>query len=95
MFPVILFAAAASVVPHLDIERLCQGAASDEYKTCIESEQSARGTLEQNWASYPDKVRKECARIVRVAPESSYAELQTCIESQTGDRAAPDPAPVK
>ena len=95
MLPVILLAAAVGALPHLDIERVCHGGASDDYKTCLESEQNARSTLEQNWATYPAKVRKECARVVRVAPESSYAELQTCIESQTGDRAKDNTAPIK
>jgi hypothetical protein len=92
VLPIVLIAATLSGVPQLNIERICHGAAAnrltdDEYKTCLDSEQTARSTLEQKWAQYPDKVRKECARVVRIAPESSYAELQTCIESQTGDRA--------
>ena len=91
MLPIVIVAATLSAVPQLNIERVCRGAAAhqssdDEYKTCLDSEQTARSTLEQKWARYPDKVRKECARVVRIAPESSYAELQTCIESQTGDR---------
>lgn len=91
MLPIVLIAATLSAVPQLNIERVCRGpaahqSADDEYKTCLSSEQNARSTLEQNWAQYPDKVRKECAHVVRVAPESSYAELQTCIESQTGNR---------
>lgn len=98
MLPIVLIAAALSAVPHLNIERICHGSAAhqssdDEYKTCLDSEQNARSTLEQKWAQYPDKVRKECAHVVRVAPESSYAELQTCIESQTGER--DDAAPMK
>jgi hypothetical protein len=88
MLPVVLFAAAVSALPHLDIERVCRGGniADDEYKTCLGSEQSARSTLEQKWAQYPARIRNECAHVVRVAPESSYAELQTCIESQDGER---------
>ena len=98
MLPIVLIAATLSAVPQLNIERICHGPAAhrlsdDEYKTCLDSEQNARDTLTQKWAQYPDKVRKECARVVRIAPESSYAELQTCIESQTGDRDGA--APIK
>jgi hypothetical protein len=32
---------------------------------------------------------------VTIAPESSYAELQTCIESQTGDRGKDGATPIK
>lgn len=100
MLPIIVIAAALSAVPDLNIERICRGAAAhrltdDEYKTCLDSEKSARNTLEQKWAQYPDKVRKECARVVRIAPESSYAELQTCIESQTRDSDQDGLAPLK
>jgi hypothetical protein len=89
VLPIVLIAAALSGVPQLNIDRICRGAAAnrstdEEYKTCLDSEQNARNALEQKWAQFPDKVRKECARVVRIAPESSYAELQTCIESQTG-----------
>jgi hypothetical protein len=100
VLPIVFIAASLSGVPQLNIERICRGAAAhrladDEYKTCLSSEQTARSTLEQKWAQYPDKVRKECAHVVRIAPESSYAELQTCIESQTGDRGKDGATPIK
>jgi hypothetical protein len=100
VLPIFIIAVALSAVPQLNIERVCRGpaahqSADDEYKTCLSSEQNARSALEQNWAQYPDKVRKECARVVKIAPESSYAELQTCIESQIGNRDKDGLAPVK
>jgi hypothetical protein len=99
MLPIVLIAATMSALPQLNIERVCRGAgagmAEDEYKTCVESEHSALAALQQKWAQYPAKVRNECAHVVRVAPESSYAELQTCIESQTGDRGNLGSAPAK
>ncbi len=100
---VLLIAAAGSALPHLDIERVCRGgrlgpaalgAGADEYKSCVSSEHTALATLQQKWTRYPAKVRNECAQVVRIAPESSYAELQTCIESQTGEIAS-GPAPAK
>ncbi|HLJ71415.1 MAG TPA: hypothetical protein VKU03_08865 [Roseiarcus sp.] len=89
MLPIILIAAAISALPHFDIDRICRGDGSDrakaEYKTCTGSEQTALAALQQKWAQYPAKLRKECAHVARVAPESTYVELQTCIESQIGD----------
>jgi hypothetical protein len=81
-----LLAAALSSLPHLDIERLCRGGASDkeknDYQSCASSERSAESALRQNWPRYPAKVRNECAHVMSLAPEASYVELQTCIESQ-------------
>ena len=92
MLPIVFIALAMTALPHLNSERVCGDKAvdksSDDYKTCLDSEHSAANTLQQKWAEYPAKVRNECARVVRAAPESSYAELQTCIESQTGDAKA-------
>jgi hypothetical protein len=97
VLPIVLIAAAISAIPHFDIDRICRGDGSDrakqEYKTCIGSEQTALSALQQKWAQYPARLRKECAHIARIAPESTYVELQTCIESQIGDaktRAAPN-----
>jgi hypothetical protein len=96
MVSVVLIAGFLNALPHLDIERVCGGArldnSKDEYSICVETEQSALGTLRQNWARYPASVREECANAVRIAPESSYYELQTCIESQT-DKNFPVRAP--
>lgn len=100
---VLLIAATASALPHLDIERVCRAgrldrnpaalsASVDEYNSCVSSEHTALAALQQKWTRYPAKVRNECAQVVRIAPESSYAELQTCIESQTGEIAGPAPA---
>jgi hypothetical protein len=84
----LLFAAAmATSAPHLDIERLCRGGlgdnAKEEYKSCVDAEHSAETTLRQKWAQYPAKARDECAHVMSLAPEASYVELQTCIESRT------------
>ena len=87
MLPIVFIAAVMTSLPSLDVERVCGGGPSDkekeEYRNCMNSEQSAKSKLEQNWAQYPAKVRNECAHVVKVAPEASYVELQTCIESQT------------
>ena len=93
MLPIVLIAATVAALPHLNVERICRGAAAhqlaeEEYKTCIDSEQRALASLQQKWAQYPAKVRRTCAHVVRVAPESSYVELQTCIESQAGENKA-------
>lgn len=89
MLPIVLIATALSALPHFDIDRICRGdgsvRAKAEYKTCLGSEQTALATLQQKWAQYPAKIRKECAHVARIAPESTYVELQTCIESQVGD----------
>jgi hypothetical protein len=84
----LLFAAVMTTsAPHLDIEHLCRGGpgdkAKEEYKSCVEAERSVETTLRQKWAQYPAKARDECARVMSLAPEASYVELQTCIETRT------------
>jgi hypothetical protein len=87
MIQLLLAAVISTSAPHLDIERLCRGGpgdkAKEEYKTCVDSERSAESALRQKWAQYPVKARSECAHVMRLAPEASYVELQTCIETRT------------
>jgi hypothetical protein len=87
MLPVFLIATVIGTIPHLDIERVCRGLSlenpKDEHAICVTSEQTALTALRQKWAQYPAGIRNECANVVRIAPESSYYELQICIESQT------------
>jgi hypothetical protein len=87
MLQLLLAAALATSTPHLDTERLCRGApgdkAKEDYKSCVDAERSAQSALQQKWAQYPIKARTECAHVMSLAPEASYVELQTCIETQT------------
>lgn len=93
MLSVVLVATIISTIPDLNIDRVCRGAGFDnsenEHLICITSERTALAALRQKWAQYPAGVRNECANVVRMAPESSYYELQICIESQTEDRWSP------
>jgi hypothetical protein len=83
----LLFAAAmATSAPHFDIERLCRSAPGDKaeaFKSCVDAEHSAESALRQKWTQYPVKARNECAHVMSLAPEASYVELQTCIETRT------------
>ena len=87
MVPIAFIAAVIASLPNLDSDRVCGGGpaekAKEEYKNCMNSEQTAKNKLQQNWAQYPAKIRSECAHEMKVAPQASYVELQTCIESQT------------
>ncbi|HEV3042352.1 MAG TPA: hypothetical protein VGY52_00610 [Roseiarcus sp.] len=86
MLPIVFIAAVMTSLPNLDMDRVCGGGpaekAKEEYKNCMNSEQTAKNKLQQNWAQYPAKIRNECSHVMEVAPQASYVELQTCIESQ-------------
>ena len=98
MLPIVLIATAIAALPHINAEKICRGGPvdtlNDDYKTCIESERTAESALQQKWAQYPAKIRRECVNALSFAPEASYVELQTCIESQTKD-ADSTLAPIK
>jgi hypothetical protein len=85
---IVLIAAAVSALPHFDVERLCHasglfntGDKSEQYKLCASGELAALSKLQKKWAQYPAKIRNECADMVRVAPGSSYVDLEVCIET--------------
>jgi hypothetical protein len=93
MAPLLFLAAIASVVPTLDVEKLCRGEASvhaqaADYDGCVKEQQAAQQELQAKWRQYPAKARDGCARAIRAAPGGSYVELETCIEIQT-DTGAP------
>jgi hypothetical protein len=86
LLPIIFIAAVIISLPNLDMDHVCGGPAErakEEYKNCMNSEQTSKNKLQQNWAQYPANIRNECAHVMKVAPRASYVELQTCIESQT------------
>jgi hypothetical protein len=97
--PMIFLAVALSAAPALNIDHACKGQASADKLThdfdgCVRDEKAAQATLNDHWASYPAKIRGDCARAIRAAPEGTYVELLTCIEIQTTS-SAPDLAPKK
>jgi hypothetical protein len=88
--PMIFLAAALSAIPTLDVNHACRGQASADKLThdfdgCMRDEKGAEDKLKESWSTYPGKVRNDCARAIRAAPEGTYVELLTCIEIQTSN----------
>ncbi len=75
----------ADRVPELNIEPSCRAAGAatvqgrDE-NACKRDEQTARGTLEQNWGQFTQLQRAECVRLSSLGGSPSYVELLTCLE---------------
>jgi hypothetical protein len=97
--PMLFLVAALAATPVLNIERACKGQAfadklTHDFDGCVRDEKAAQATLNDRWTTYPAKIRNDCARAIRAAPEGTYVELLTCIEIQTSNSGL-DLAPKK
>jgi hypothetical protein len=100
----VLFIAAASAaaaqqgVPKIDIGPSCRAAAKgsagmqQDFDSCRNSEESARDSLVQQWASFPAADRGSCYRLTTTGTPGTYTELLTCLEMKRDARKLPDNA---
>jgi hypothetical protein len=87
----ILFAADA--VPEFAIES-CRaaeesGSAARNAQACFQDEQTAKNTLQKNWANYDSSQKKRCQLLLKAGGKPSYVELLTCVEMKTGPATSP------
>ena len=90
---IILGAASAALAkdggpPNIDIQKTCRESAnaliglfgndSDNFKTCMNDEQTAREQLVKDWATYPALAKARCIQPKEFLP--GYVEWQSCIE---------------
>jgi hypothetical protein len=109
MTPVLMVMVLAASLPNVDPQKICQNARTaalpedkaSAFDSCVHDEQGAREQLKQKWSKFSANARATCAE--PEANMTSYVEMLTCLEMQSGsdfaigktpspDVAAPSPA---
>jgi hypothetical protein len=80
----------AASVPNVDPQKICQNARTaalpedkaSAFDSCVKDEQAAREQLQQKWAKFSANARATCAE--PQASMTSYVEMLTCLEMQSG-----------
>jgi hypothetical protein len=109
MTPVLIVMVLAASLPNVDPQKICQNARTaalpedkaSAFDSCVHDEQAARDQLRQKWSKFSANARATCAE--PEASMTSYVEMLTCLEMQSGsdfavgrppspDVAAPPPA---
>jgi hypothetical protein len=80
-----VLAAAAPVVPTLDIRPHCQTVARNaapvgDVDSCLKVEEKARAELAAQWGQFAPGDKEHCLRLSRMGVEPTYTELLTCLE---------------
>ena len=81
--------ALADAPPTLDVASTCRssGSANPDVARaadgCLRSENEARNTLGQQWASFGPDAKRQCSQQSRAGGFPSYVELLTCLELAT------------
>lgn len=87
--------AASQGVPKIDVAPSCKAAASgyaglsQEFESCLRSEESAREILVKGWNGFLAADRNSCYRLTRTGTPGTYTELLTCLEMRRDARALP------
>ena len=96
-----LVVAAADNVPTLNVKPSCQQAANgslgltQEFDACMQSENSAREQIAQQWKDFSPADRDGCVRLTTIGTGGSYTELLTCLEMRREARKLPDDTSTK
>ena len=107
--------AASDGIPTLDVRPVCRGIASqsadpgvgqrnqtETFQQCMESEQTVREQLKQEWSAFSAADKRHCVTLATTGGELSNTELLTCLEmardvrvlrSASSGREATKPAP--
>jgi hypothetical protein len=84
--------ARAADVPDLNVDPVCHGIAQQSttagerggpdlaYSQCVQSEQSVRRKLGDEWSSFTPGETANCVAEEKSAPLPSYTDLETCLE---------------
>ena len=87
--------AAGQGVPKINVVPSCKAAASgyaglsQEFESCLRSEESAREILAKEWNSFLAADRDSCRRLTTTGTPGTYTELLTCLEMRRDARALP------
>ena len=82
-------------VPKINVVPSCKAAAagyaglSQEFESCLRSEESAREILVKGWNSFLATDRDSCRRLTTTGTPGTYTELLTCLEMRRDARALP------
>ena len=85
----------ADKVPQFDTAPSCRAAAvastgpNRNAESCQKDEDTARQTLEKDWANFAASDRERCGRLIRLGGSPSYVELLTCVEMAKAAAALP------
>ena len=90
MTPVLIVMLLAASVPNVDPQKICQNARTaalpedkeSAFDSCVHDEQAAREQLQQKWGKFSANARATCAE--PQASMTSYVEMLTCLEMQSG-----------
>ena len=90
MTPVLMVMLLAASVPNVDPQKICQNARTaalpedkaSAFDSCVHDEQAAREQLQQKWSKFSASARATCAE--PQASMTSYVEMLTCLEMQSG-----------
>jgi hypothetical protein len=82
-------------VPKINVAPSCKAAAAgyagltQEFESCVRSEESAREILVKGWNSFSAADRDSCYRLTTTGTPGTYTELLTCLEMRRDARALP------
>jgi hypothetical protein len=90
MTPVLMVMLLAASVTNVDPQKICQNARTaalpedkaSAFDSCVHDEQAARDQLRQKWSKFSANARATCAE--PEASMTSYVEMLTCLEMQSG-----------
>jgi hypothetical protein len=89
-------ASAQQTVPNINVTPTCKEAAkgsiglTQDFDSCVRSEEAARDTLAKQWTSFRAADRESCYRLTTTGTPGTYTELLTCLEMKRDARALPD-----
>lgn len=74
----------ADEVPRFNLDPSCRAVArivgGRTPQSCLDDENTAKGTLGEKWTTFPVGDRARCTRMVGMGGPPSYVELLTCLE---------------
>ena len=82
-------------VPKIDVAPSCRAAAkgyaglTQEFDSCLRSEEAAREILVKGWNDFVAADRDSCHRLTSTGTPGTYTELLTCLEMRRDARALP------
>lgn len=87
--------AAGQDVPTINVAPSCKSAAAgyagltQEFESCLRSEEAAREILVREWDKFTAADRSSCHRLTTTGTPGTYTELLTCLEMRRDARALP------
>jgi hypothetical protein len=68
-------------VPRYDAARSCPASSPEAIDRCRKDEETAKQTLQQQWAGFTEKARSDCVQSNEIGGRPSYVQLGICLRT--------------